>query len=218
MLIFLFSILILFIFNFDAFSQRKADIGFFAGTAYYMGDLNPSKFFYAPSVAIGPIYRYNFDFRNSVRLSGIYHSLRANDLDFDNPLQQLRGENFTASFMDMTAVYEFNFIPYKTADRKKNQAVFTSVGIGYHLSFSGENHVSIPFSAGYKFNLGKKLSAGLELTSRKTFTDNKIDGFMNPEIQEPKFHLVGNNDWYTFAGIFVTYKIFNYRDDCPTYD
>ena len=51
---------------------------------------------------------------------------------------------------------------------------------------------------------------------RKTFTDN-IDGVYNPGgegVQTP----MGNTDWYMFTGIFLTYKMFNYNDDCPTYN
>jgi len=152
-----------------------------------------------------------------MRISGIYHKLRANGSDFDNPIPDIQNASFTASFVDMAAVYEFNFTPYKTSNRKNNQSFYTSVGLGYQLALSGGSQITIPFSMGYKFNVGKKLSAGLEISSRKTFFDKKIDGIMNYEMEE-KFHLVGNNDWYTFAGIFMSYKIFNYREDCPAYD
>ena len=27
-----------------------------------------------------------------------------------------------------------------------------------------------------------------------------------------------NKDWYSIVGIFVTYKIFNWREDCPAYE
>lgn len=223
---FLLTFLILLIFSSNSFSQRKSDIGFFAGTSYYMGDINPSKHFYAPSIAIGPIYRYNFHYRSSVRLSGIYHKLRANDMDFTDPFQLARGASFSGSFVDMTAAYEFNFLPYKTANTKKNQSLYTGVGVGYHLTLSqasnsglgGGGHFTLPFSIGYKFNVSKKLSAGVEFSSRKTFSDIKLDGCVNPDMTDGDFHLVGNNDWYTFAGAFFTYKIFNYREDCPTYD
>ena len=51
---------------------------------------------------------------------------------------------------------------------------------------------------------------------RKTFTD-LIDGVANPggeAVQTP----VGNNDWYMFTGIFLTYKIFNVINECPAYE
>ncbi len=203
----------------DVNSQRKADIGFFAGTSYYMGDINPSTHFYSPSLAIGPVYRYNFHKRSSVRFSGIYHRLKADPADFDI-YYPVPVAPFNASFVDLALNYEFNFIPYKTADRKNNQSFYTGFGIGYQMKITPDlaNNITIPFAIGYKFNAGKKLSAGVELSSRKTFFDEKIDGVGNIGSTEDKFHLVGNNDWYTFAGIFITYKIFNFREDCPTYD
>ena len=51
---------------------------------------------------------------------------------------------------------------------------------------------------------------------RKAFSDG-IDDIVNPggeSVQTP----VGNNDWYAFTGIFLTYKLFNYMNDCPTYN
>jgi hypothetical protein len=201
------------------FSQRKTDIGVFAGTSYYMGDLNPSRFFYSPGFAIGPIYRYNFNLRNSMRLSGFYHTLHASDLDFKDTFQVQRNSSFQASFVDAAAMYEFNFTPYKTTHRKFNHTFYLSVGLGYHLvitsNTTSNSHVTIPFGMGYKVNVTKKMAAGAELSVRKTFNDN-IDGVENIALHGKK-HLFGNNDWYTFAGIFITYKIFNFREDCPAY-
>ncbi len=185
-----------------------------------MGDLNPSRYFYSPGIAIGPVYRYNFELRNSIRLNGFYHTLQANDLDFTDTFQILRNSSFTASFMDAALMYEFNFTPYKTAHRKFNHTFYLSGGLGYHVviasTTSSNNHIIIPFGMGYKFNVNKKIAAGTELSVRKTFNDN-IDGVENISL-EGKKHLFGNNDWYTFAGIFITYKIFNFREDCPAYN
>lgn len=184
-----------------------------------MGDINPSRHFYAPSLAIGPILRYNFHYRTSIRLSGIYHKLKADPADF-NIIYPVPVNPFNASFLDLAANYEFNFIPYKTATKKYNHSFYTGFGLGYQIKLSPDmnSSMTIPFAVGYKANFGKKLSGGIEFSSRKTFYDEKIDGISNIGTTDDKFHLVGNNDWYTFAGIFITYKIFNFREDCPTYD
>lgn len=202
------------------YSQRKSDIGFFAGTSYYMGDLNPSRHFYIPSYAIGPIFRYNFEPRNSLRFHGIYHKLSGDPAGYGDPyVESFTGKAFTKSFIDLAANYEINFIPYKTANRKLNQSLYLTAGLGYHVSIAefGKSHFTIPFGMGYKFNLTKKLSAGMEVTGRKTFADEKIDDVINinPEEKNPLF---GNKDWYTFAGIFISYKIFSFREDCPAYE
>jgi len=206
----------------DARAQRKSDIGFFAGTSYYMGDLNPGTHFKSPGIAVGPIFRYNFHKRSSVRASGIYHTLSAESPTFANGA----GGSFSADFMDLAVQYEFNFIPYQTGSRKLKYSLYTAAGLGYHLAFSGSstgmstpaNHFMIPFSIGFKFNAGTRLSAGFEYSPRKTFTDTGLDGITNIGEENSDFHLLGNNDWYNFAGVFVTYKIFNYREDCPAYD
>ena len=201
-----------------AFSQRRADIGIFAGTSYYMGDLNPVKHFYMPGFAIGPMYRYNFEPRNSIRLSAFYHNLKGASAGYGDPYIESLNSVFDVTFIDAAANYEINFIPYKTANKKLNQSLYLSAGLGYHFAISGGgfNHFTLPFGIGYKFNLAKKLSAGLEVSERMTFNDTGIDGIRNFGSQ--KNNLFGNNDWYTFAGIFVSYKIFNFREECHAYD
>jgi len=210
-------------FSLPVFSQRKSDIGFFAGTSYYMGDLNPGKHFYYPGFAIGPMFRYNFEPRNSVRVSAIYHGLTGNTANYGDPfVESLPNPTFDATFIDAAANYEINFIPYKTANRKLNQSLYLSAGLAYHIVInstepSGKSHFAVPFGIGYKFNTTKKMSAGVELSVRKTFNDTAIDGTTNIAMENSNT-LFGNKDWYTFAGIFISYKIFNYREDCPAYD
>lgn len=187
-----------------------------------MGDLNPSTHFESPSPAVGLIYRYNFHPRSAVRFSGTYQGLSASDPEFNNGV----GASFNTQFMDLAAMFEFNFIPYKTGNRKLRYTLYTAGGLGYNILLSGDpsvpepnsSHFTLPFSLGFKFNTGKRLSAGLEWSPRKTFKDSAIDGITNIGELNSDFHLFGNNDWYTFAGVFITYKIFNYREDCPTYD
>ena len=200
-------------------AQRKSDIGLFGGTSFYMGDINTSKYFYSPGPAIGSFYRYNFEPRNSIRLSAVYYTLQASDLDFSDPFQVQRNASFSGNYLDAALVYEFNFLPYKTTHRKYNRTFYLSGGIGYNVVIStstlSKSYVTVPVGMGYKVNVTKKLAAGAELSIRKTFND-LIDGIENFNAEGRK-HLFGNNDWYTFAGIFVSYKIFNYREDCPAY-
>jgi len=203
----------------DTEAQRKLDPGFFMGTSFYMGDYNPSLPFYQPSVSLGPILRYNFDERLSFRAHAFYHSLRG-DLDLFNSFQPVEPTNFEASFVDLAVNFEFNWWPYKTAFRKSKYTPYVLVGLGYgqvlQSSTGSVSHLTMPFGAGMKVNLGKRLSGGVECSGRKTFSD-LVDGLQNFG-SEGTFSLIGNNDWYVFTGVFVTYKIFEYRDDCPTYE
>jgi hypothetical protein len=212
--------LILTFFTLQLFSQRKADIGIFAGASWYQGDITSTPL-YKPSPAYGILYRYNVHDRISFRGSAIFHSLSANDLDFNDPSNIIRSSSFNSRFADLAATWEFNFLPYNTLSQKTKYTPYISAGMGYHLLLSSDipdagNHFTIPFGVGVKLNIVKRLSAGIECTFHKTFTDN-IDGINNVTF-DGNNNLLGNKDWYTFAGIFITYKVFKYREDCPAYD
>ncbi len=60
-------LVLLSVFVIPLIAQRDSDYGVFGGISYYMGDINPEKYFYAPSPALGIIYRYNFHPRHAIR-------------------------------------------------------------------------------------------------------------------------------------------------------
>jgi hypothetical protein len=111
--------------------------------------------------------------------------------------------------------FEFNWWPYRTAWRQTKYTPYVSAGLGYSINYSGDavSHLYLPFGGGFKANLGKRMSGGVEVNMRKTFTD-QLDGVVNVG-SEGGGSPVGNNDWYFFTGIFISYKIFEYRDPCP---
>jgi hypothetical protein len=207
-------ILFFLIFSVPALGQRKTDIGFMAAVPWYLGDLSttiPAPHTVPP--AIGPILRYNFNMRNSLRAHANFYTLSGLNENFRGGVAE-----FQSSFVDLGLDFEFNWWPYKTAFRKTKYSPYVSAGLGYSLNYAGGSvsHLYVPFGGGLKANLGKRLSGGVEVNMRKTFTD-LIDGVSNlagEGVESP----VGNNDWYLFTGVFLSYKIFNYREECPTYD
>ena len=193
------------------FGQRKADIGFMTAIPWYQGDISTTL--PRPTVvppAIGPIFRYNFNQRNSLRVHGVFY-----DLGYEGEIFDEQREDFQASFVDLGLDFEFNWWPYKTAWRRTKYSPYVSAGLGYSVNYNGGSvsHLYLPFGGGMKVNLGKRLSGGVELSMRKTFTD-EIDGVENLGLEGVK-HPLGNNDWYMFTGLFLTYKIFEFRDACP---
>lgn len=105
---------------------------------------------------------------------------------------------------------------------------------------------AIPFGIGLKYNLSKMICLGLEWSMRKTFTDylDDVSGvYADPKILagengpiaaaladrskstngEVKNNTglqrgnASNNDWYSFAGLIVTFKISNRKQICPIY-
>ena len=86
---------------------------------------------------------------------------------------------------------------------KATPAVFTYVPV-------------IPFSVGFKINLYKNLGLEAEYGFRKTFYDN-FDG-LNDFTDPADYGWLHNNDWYSFTGICLTWKIYNRLAGCPAYD
>jgi hypothetical protein len=197
-----------------ASGQRKFDIGFMTAVPWYLGDI--AAFVPQPVIvppAIGPIVRYNFNMRNSLRAHLVLYDLAGSGEIFGGTTAE-----FQSSFVDLGLDFEFNWWPYKTTHRKTKYSPYVTAGVGYSLNASaeGKSHLYLPFGGGVKANLWRKLSGGVEVSMRKTFTD-KIDGVYNAGGEGVQT-LLGNNDWYMFTGIFLTYKIFNYNNECPTYD
>jgi len=203
-----------------AYSQRAAQVGLFLGTAYYMGDINPNRHFYHPGISAGLLYRYNLNSRYAIRASGTYGQFSGSDLDFPellHPDRPLSPATFSTSLLDLALLAEYNFMPFVTGVPGWAYTPYLTTGISAALVLStdrtADNLASLPFGIGMKFNLAKRVTAGVEWTFRKTFND-RIDGLENPSGVRSVLH---NNDWYSFLGITITYKFFNFAVDCPAY-
>ncbi|MBN2273503.1 MAG: outer membrane beta-barrel protein [Bacteroidales bacterium] len=204
-----------------ATAQRNANFGIIGGISYYMGDINPNRHFYKPSPAIGLIYRININPRYAIRGNAYYTTVSGSDLDFPELLHPDRPYvpiTFSASLLDLNIQGEFNFLPFTPNIGRFNYTPYVSTGLGLTMAMSGgtgaSHHLTFPFGIGAKLNISKRLSTGLEWSFRKAFTD-LIDTRENPTGIQSVIH---NNDWYSYLGIFITYKFLNFVEDCPAYD
>jgi len=198
--------------------QRKSDYGVFGGVSSYIGDINPGKLLYSPLPAVGVFYRYNLHPRQSIRANFFAGGLRASDKDFNNDFQQARNASFSGMVGELAAQFEFNFFPYATDGKRWNYTPYVAVGAG--ISFTNTQAFTfvpvIPFSLGFKVNVYKNLGLEAEYGFRKTFYDN-FDG-LNDLVAAEDHGWLHNNDWYTFTGICVTWKIYNKLAGCPAYN
>jgi hypothetical protein len=198
--------------------QRNSDYGIFAGLSSYIGDINPNRLLYSPLPAGGIFYRYNFHPRYSLRGNLFYGGLKANDLDFNNSFQQTRGASFSGTVGEISAQFEFNFLPYATTGKLWDFTPYFAVGAGLAVfnTFSISYQPVIPFSFGFKANIYKNLGLEVEYDFRKTFYDN-FDG-LKDLVAPSDYAWLHNNDWYTFTGVAVTWKIYNKLAGCPAYN
>lgn len=100
---------------------------------------------------------------------------------------------------------------------------------------------SLPFGVGVKFNTAKRIGINLEWGLRKTYTDYLDDvsgkyidpslilsekGYVAAQLSDKSITQEGGNnagrqrgnsftkDWYSFAGIFITYRLNNRENAC----
>jgi hypothetical protein len=209
------------------YGQRNADYGIFAGTSSYLGDINPNRIYYSPSLAGGIFYRYNLHPRQAFRANLFYGKIKASDSDFSNSFQQTRNASFSGTVGEFSLQFEFNFMPYSTEGKPLDYTPYIAAGGGIAMSnsnsFNGKvssNSFSIvpviPFSVGFKINIYKNLGLEAEYGLRKTFYDN-FDG-LKDFIAPPDYAWLHNNDWYSFSGVAITWKFYDKLAGCPTYD
>jgi hypothetical protein len=199
-------------------AQQKADYGLMGGVTSYIGDINPGRLLYAPSPALGLFYRYNLHPRQALRLSLFSGGLRGNDLDFNNSFQTSRAASFSGRITELAAQFEFNFLPYSTMGKLWNYSPYFAAGIGgvYVTSANSTVVPVIPVSIGFKVKVHKNIGLEAEYGFRKTFYDN-FDG-LKDFVAPSDYSWSHNNDWYTFAGVSVTWKIYSRLAGCPAFD
>jgi hypothetical protein len=210
-------ILLFFWFSISISGQRSSDYGVFAGVSSYLGDINPNRLLYSPLPAGGIFYRYNLHPRQSLRANIFIGGLRANDLDFKNNFQQTRAASFRGLVGEFALQFEFNFFPYSTQGKQWNYTPYLAAGGGVAFVSTATSALIpvIPFSFGFKVNIYKNVGLEAEYGFRKTFYDN-FDG-LKDLVAPSDFAWIHNNDWYTFTGIGITWKIYSKLAGCPAY-
>jgi hypothetical protein len=220
-------LVILLIFPLSIFAQKKDhEIGVFAGISYYMGDLNPQKVFHEIDPAVGIVYKIDINPRYALKFSGIFGSLHGSDASSKNGYQIARNFNFNVPISEFVSMIEFNFFPYKPESRYEFITPYVAFGIGVLIIPSPENSIPVkpvlPFGVGCKYAFNKRLGISVEWTYRKTFTDY-IDQLPNDvytqtaTFENKQRSFLGSKDWYSFAGISLTYKFALGSSKCPAY-
>lgn len=210
----------------SAYSQDSFDFGVFVGESFYIGDVNKNQFFYQPQHTIGGLLRYNISNRYALRGNVTKVKLTGSDLDFSNIYQQNRHHSFSTSIIDFNAQFEFYYLDYSPHDDGYNFTPYISAGIGGAYFTSTNNTggyiLNIPFGAGFRVRLSKSLSAGAQWEFKKNFSD-ELDGlvensFPNDNLFDGKQkNYSSDNDWYSYAGIFITITLYKPTGSCHAY-
>jgi len=193
---------IIILFTVFVFGGAKAqlEVGFFAGTSYYIGDLNPGIPFLNSDLAFGLLARYNLSSRWAMRLNAYQGTIKGDD-EVSNFLPE-RGLTFTSAITELGGTMEFHFLPYFNGSMRSywTPYLFGGIGVVYHRPKRDGNDLrdygtegqyntqyllppdterpeysyysfAMPFGVGVKYSFSKRIAASLEWGMRKTFTD-----------------------------------------------
>ncbi len=232
--------------------QGTADIGLWGGLGTYSGDMTYVNTTSSLGPAGGLFVRYNFNPRYAVRGTIMLENVKATG-EFESLPWTSDTTSLSKSVVDLSAMFEFNFFKYIIGS--KNYAITTYLIGGLGVSFYPYNFdpvalnnvgafvnpeelamypdgyeknvtaLNLPFGFGFKFNVGKRWSVGMETLFRKYF-DDKLD-----DLNDPRAHIepingvlteytspLHNNDWTYHLGVHVCYRFYQGGKKCPAYD
>ena len=211
----LFFVIINLIFSNLKSQNFNLEPGISIGTSYYLGDINHSKQFYSPSLALGFSLRHNYNEHYALRLNVIRATISGNDADFSNFYQQTRNFSFENTLYEFSLIGEFNFLSF-TSYINKSGSPYIVAGLAFLASNSFSSYpVAFPIGVGYKYVPIKRMTLSFEWTFRATTSDE-----LDLLVQEPNSKQLTktyNSDWYSIAGVTITYNLQSDKKWCPAY-
>lgn len=182
--------------SFPLQAQQGWEIGGWAGTSFYFGDLNTNYSLNKPGLAAGAIARYNFNNRLCLRFGANYGNISGDDALSENSFERARNLDFKSVILDGIAQFEFNFLPYIHGSKDDWFTPYLFAGAGaYYFNpktelngvwyalrpmgtegqFKGEEYYTVQgamvYGGGFKFALDHVWSLEIEISSRHLFND-----------------------------------------------
>ena len=209
---------ILLLFTLSA-SAQFMEFGGGLGTMNYSGDLVRGYSFSTSSLAGTAFYRMNFSEIFTIRLGLTIGTLQGSETPID-PFAVERNQSFSENLMEISSVFEYHFLDFKTADSPVNYSPYIFGGFAvlrYNAPTDeevGRFQFSMPMGVGFKYLIQKKYTIGIEAGARKTFFDY-LDGISDGDVTNKNYQY-GNpkdDDWYFYSGISFSVTLFNVP--CP---
>ncbi len=179
--------------------DKSKEIGLLAGTAYYLGEINPYRHFgTALKMCGGLSFRNNFNKRWTFKASLLYGNVEAYDADSRDPWIRNRNLHFRNQFLESSLQFELNYFNYQIGSddwispylflgfaytNMRPQASYNGLWYetqplgteGQGTSIGGSDYsnniFAIPAGMGVKVNLYAIFGFSLEWGVRRTFTD-----------------------------------------------
>ena len=215
-------------------SAQFHEVGVFLGGSNYVGDVGSHRYLDPNAFAYGVVYKWNVTDRYSLRGGFTLTNLMENEYRNNDLNRFSRSYKVENSLQEVTAGIEINFSEFNLHAPEMSFTPYVFYGLSYfrydqfyltpngpfdpptYNNYGKDEEVAIPLNVGVKINPNPFFVLGFEVGVRYTLTDN-LDG-SNPENEfadNPayKFGNIGNNDWYIFTGLTISFTF----GDLPCY-
>ncbi len=210
------------------------EIGVFLGGSNYIGDVGTDRFVDPNQLAYGILYKWNMTDRYSLRAGFTATTLSENEYGNSDINRFRRSFKIDNPIQEALAGIEINFTEFNLHDPTTIVTPYLFYGLSYfrfnqyyltpngpidpptYTNYGKDEKIGIPLILGIKINPNPFFVLGLEMGARYTLTDN-LDG-SNPQNEYAdnpayKFGNIGNNDWYLFTGLTISFTF----GDLPCY-
>ena len=186
-------IIFLFLISYNLKAQTW-EFGAGVGAAGYMGDLNINDPIKPSGPSFGVFAKRNFNGYLAIRASYNFGIISAADSTSKNPQFQQRNLSFTTTLNEVSVMGEFNFFNYIPQVGRNRYTPYVYLGVGLvtytpttvyqgqkydlrSLQTEGQKKpypttaFSIPYGAGFKYNIAGSVTLGVEIGYRNPNTD-----------------------------------------------
>lgn len=210
--------------NINSSLAQSKEIGGGIASFNYTGDLIRAYDITNQTVGAQIYYIRNYDKGWSGKLHLAAGKIKGSDQNPIDPQAQIRNASFNDFITEISGQAIYDFLDFRTNRDLVKFTPYISAGAGFYLinrpnknADYSDIQLMIPFGGGIKFSLGPIWTLNFEFSARKTFTDY-LDNISEQEVTDKRnsdfqFGNWGDNDWYYFAGLSVSYTF--WRVNCP---
>lgn len=208
--------------EFAAFSEDddyRYEAGIGAGMSGYLGDANTANLYAHPGWNVEGFFRYIINPRFGLKTHLYIGGVKGNSADMTNVFPEGNTFSFSTSFYEAGEMFEFNFFNFGIGRKyqKLNRLTpYITAGLGFAISATADKayfNMVIPFGAGLKFKINKRLNVGVEFLMKKTLGD-KFDGEALADPYQIKSSFMKNTDWYSTLTFTISYEFSRRCAEC----
>lgn len=205
--------------------EYRMEIGAAVGMTAYQGDFS-SSIVKGMMPAGGVVFRRIFNPYTAMRVAGTYTAIKGST-DGKNtvyPDLEQSGYGFRNTLVDLSATFEYNFLPYGTGREyrgAKKVTPFISLGFGMtyarckngiwdyangplHSNSKSVVTANIPLGIGVKYKVAPRVNLSVDWQMHFSLSD-KLDGMKDP-YRVASNGLFKNTDCYSMLNVALTYS------------